>query len=682
MNRALAFAVVVLVGCTNTNNNNNDQGIGQLCIPNTQECVSDSLARVCPADGQGWLGVPCADGQICSNGTCILNMAMCKPGTGTCMAGTAMRCKDDGSGYTTTTCGTGTACVEGGLCKGTCVVNSSTCSDLNTVATCADGNSTTPTACTGGQLCVDTSIDSANPTAACMAAACYPFPGDCNSVCGNKLDSSANQTQYVSTCVATKTGYQWQANKCLAPKTCNPTTSMCTSGYGAACSSICNPGDVRCSGDGTGTQTCQSDGTWAAVTSCNLAAGDRCVFNANGSQAACGDAICAAGPGTCDTNGNFRPCVSGRLSSTSAPCTLGVCALTTRTYNGDTSGKFPGQCITTCQGGDRRCVVGSSNFETCVNGIWSVTVDSCGGEAGANNCFNTTTTTGRPDIVCGICQPGSHQCAGTDAGADRGLQLCDSTGQWGATVPCTLGFCQPSYNRLIRGLDATCTASCVPGSKVCAPAYYFYLPGTNFELQNAQYTCQSDGTLGPQTACPGGTGCRHDSGGNSLGCVQCVGSTTNEWGFVDTACSNLAGQPGAGSQAVVTCKSDNTWGSATATACASGVQCQMPTGNIAPMWSYNNVGTPTPRPTAYCHRCYTGSGQAECTESNMLSGYTTGCVANGRGAPVNCGNYVAGAPDVDDCCASFCYIDSQPAPAQCSNTNVPFSTGCGCGCGL
>jgi len=44
-----------------------------------------------------------------------------------------------------------------------------------------------------------------------MAAACTPFPGDCNSVCGNKLDSAANQAEYVSTCVASRTGYQWQA---------------------------------------------------------------------------------------------------------------------------------------------------------------------------------------------------------------------------------------------------------------------------------------------------------------------------------------------------------------------------------------------------------------------------------------------------------------------------------------
>jgi hypothetical protein len=189
---ALAGLAWTAGGCSssssdNTGGGNGDGGLGDDgnplnilieagfgCAPaGAKNCVNDTLARVCPADGTGWLPVLCSQGQKCKDGTCQIDpSASCDPGDGACTSPTAsLRCRDDGQGYTATTCPANTTCTGKGICRGACVLGDSYCStDYKSVITCADGNSYTAKACAGDQLCVDNTA--VTPSAGNRSAAC------------------------------------------------------------------------------------------------------------------------------------------------------------------------------------------------------------------------------------------------------------------------------------------------------------------------------------------------------------------------------------------------------------------------------------------------------------------------------------------------------------------------------
>ena len=82
---ALVFAAVGGCDTTNTIVQGTPDMAGAspapACTPNAKECVSSTLARVCPADGSGWLAVQCAFGETCSGGDCGLdvNTVPCSP---------------------------------------------------------------------------------------------------------------------------------------------------------------------------------------------------------------------------------------------------------------------------------------------------------------------------------------------------------------------------------------------------------------------------------------------------------------------------------------------------------------------------------------------------------------------------------------------------------------------------
>src|SRR5579859_1812624 len=138
------------------------------CTPNAKECVTSSLARVCPADGTQWLAVQCAPGQKCAAGDCVVDQSLCVPGEGACTdAKHGLRCMANGMGFAAVDCTTfaGTVCSGAGICQGACAVGSSVCADLTHVATCSDGaHQTVGAACDAGKLCVDTTTTADFPT--------------------------------------------------------------------------------------------------------------------------------------------------------------------------------------------------------------------------------------------------------------------------------------------------------------------------------------------------------------------------------------------------------------------------------------------------------------------------------------------------------------------------------------
>jgi hypothetical protein len=629
------------------------------CTPNAKECVNDNLARVCPADGSGWLAQPCHAGEKCAGGECKADpMAPCTSDQNTCMdAMTALRCNMTGNGFDVVTCPAKTTCSGAGVCQGACAVGSSFCLDTHTVSTCMDGVVYQTAACTDSSLCVKTG-DTPYVTAACKPSECTPGKSGCDLVCGNMVDSTADQTKFLSRCTSTPDGYRWSALACPAPTSCSPSGQSCTSGSGsqASCASECKPGQQRCAGNSTssGYQVCGADGKWpVATTLCNPDASVtpllQCmVTTTDSNKVVCADAVCAGGfQGTCDTGGQFHACgADGKIAANGAACASGSCASVGSPPV--PNAPQPGACLPVCKSGDERCV--GVQYQTCSSGVWGAS-QSCS----AGSCQPFTNGDGRPARVCGVCVPGTHRC--TDVNGMPGtayVQTCDSTGQWTTPAVCSVGACGTT------GTDFGCIAQCVPNKKFCSGVAKTGA-GMTIAGTASESLCPATGlTTGVvPTACTGEATCRKDEGGNPLGCTLCVG-TKNEFGLQDTRCSDAAGA-NPGTAAVQSCAADGmSWVTPPTTICPAMTTCKGASNNI-------------PIPTVlgpYCHTINLGAGPVPSTDSNIKAAGFSGCSALGGGpanAPMSCP--LANGGSVGDCCGpNWCRADSSatPTPALCS----------------
>jgi hypothetical protein len=648
---AVVAVLAAVAGCGDTINNTyvtSDGGSGSdangTCTPNTKECVTSKVARICAADGSGWVSQQCDVGEVCSGGDCTLdpNVA-CTPGVDIfCADAThALVCNDNGMGFKTVSCPSNTTC-GGGVCVGSCNVGESFCLDINTVITCMNGTSYTTTTCNrGSTACVTTGTTPVN-TAACMPAQCTPDPTGCDNVCGNKPLGNGNMdTGFLSFCQETSQGYKWAAIQCPSPTSCNPTGATCTGGSQAGCTSECTPGELRCTANGLGTQACGSNGKWGTSTNCTpTATGDLqvCVQPLSG-NAICGDPVCAAGAvGACASDG-FHPCVNGKVSATGSACAMGIC---TPDQNLGTFGKWTaGSCVAECQSGDKRCVngSGSSSFQTCgANGVWSASAMTCA--SGLCQDF-TDSTTGRPNTICGACPPGGRRCTdntGAPNAPGSDIETCDNTGAWGPHAACAIGTCKDLSSG--PSVDAACVADCVPNQPICLGAAKT-TTGAPHAGTAAVGTCSATGTLpGSSMPCTGNTSCRKGPSGvpvvstnTPAACVECVGPSIaggNENGLVDTTCPS--------GTSIATCQANNTFPAGTA--CPGGTSCTAEAGSIVP---------------ESCGPC---GPFANCTDSAIKSlGITQGCGAVG-GLPVSCGGF-------SDCCDTSCNPAQFPSPATC-----------------
>ena len=642
---ALVGGVLALNGCTpdgDTINNIGgdsgvptvgDSGIPQRCTPAAKECVTPSLARICPADGSDWAEVRCLAGEKCDAGECKADPnATCKLGQGSCLnPTTALRCRATLAGFEQIACPASTTCTGDGLCQGACVVGSSKCLPDGSVATCADGKTYTPTACAAGQLCVSTGT-APMETAACKAAECTPSanPG-CGAVCGNKTNTAADQTKFTSTCVETPAGYKWAATGCLAPTTCTPNSVGCPGGAQASCTSECVPGQMRCSANQLGSQTCGADGKWAAaITNCNANAGAGALLCMpkpdDPNKVVCGDPICDAGAvGTCQ-GVQIRACGNdGKLgAAANCPAGTGQCVAT----GGAIGGVTLGACQAQCQAGDERCS-STTGFQTCVNGLWS-TPQTCPAAAGTATCTNFTSTLGRPAKICNaVCAPGTQECRTVTTGNDS-IRTCSATGTWSADTACAVGVCQ---NNAGGGGSAACIAQCIPGSLMCMGGARA-VAGTEQTGTDSVGTCTAAGKLpAAPVACGAGLACRKGIGGNAIvvggnACLECVGSAVaggNEIGQVDTRCSNAGGTAG-GTDSTQLCGAANTWAGATTSCSAIGKTC-----------------------TALAGVCQNHPRRGGTLRNNtyFVSRGRGGCVGAGRGTVVQCGT-------TSDCCSAYC----------------------------
>jgi hypothetical protein len=547
---------------------NTDSGESQLtCEAKKKECVSDRVARICPADGAGWVTSQCRAGEKCSDGECKVDTgALCKPFDGACVdATTALQCKADGSGYTQLSCPANTKCV-GGECAGRCTVGHGTCLDNKTLSSCQDGQSNVTQRCADGEYCVALDGDHA----ACKPAECQPGQRSC----GDKANANADQTKFASECKQTPDGYKWVATQCLGYQTCNASESDCAS--------QCTPGDTMCSLGGI--ITCGADGKWgASATACanNSVAGtyEICVNNyTTAGKAACVDPVCGTEERSSCQGAQIRNCDSTGHLGAAAACQSGGCG--TQSSSPVQGSLYPvGTCPSAqCTPGESRCSGGGT--QACLaDGTWSA-VTQCPSVPNFQKCEDGQQIINgqvRGKAICNAeCMPGNQECtSGTQ------IRVCGEDGRWQTATACTVGTCGWDSNK-----GAACHAQCVPGAKVCNGI-------------SEEGTCGADGTIPTTTtACGTGTTCRTASDGTTLGCVQCIGSHGgNQGGAIDSKCATSGGadvnvytstNPGA---QIVQCQADNTWGAATACGLGLATCYQDGTSASGERYSYQSCGT-------------------------------------------------------------------------------------------
>lgn len=603
------------------------------CPAGTKECISDSLARVCPSDGSAWLSLSCRDDEKCVEGACVAQASTCSSIMDTCVGNTALKCKD-GRGFEPLPCPAGTQCIGAGKCTGACEVGASACSGTTTLTTCTDGLQQTSTACPVGTYCVSTGTAKAE----CKVGDCSP--GTCDA-CGNKVDPTADQTKFISQCKPTPLGYKWQAVGCTTGASCNPKGGgSCAGPYStnhAACTSACVPGATRCSATLNGIQTCNANGQWeAAVTACNPVPASYsfvCMTDlTKPNSVICGDPLCANGEGQCQENGQILRCGPDRkVGAVAEACATGTCTGTGQTFGG----RVAGNCLATCQAGDERCVTGGGiSYQQCNAGTWGAPQTCATG-----TCYGYTSTLGRPARLCNaVCNPGTHRCS--DAGGSAGtthVQTCDAAGQWGAAAACAFGTCQASNS------DFICLAQCIPGSTVCMGSAATGVG--QFAGTDSSGICTAEGRLPAPTACDGTKVCRKNYSGIPLGCLECVGTNHggNAVGQADSRCTDPSGAPG-GVAAFEYCQANDTWPAAPVQ-CPGATTCTLTTSSCGNCSLYNTT---------------TGTNQfGVCSESRArsISGNAYGCSIYGFGSPTSCGLAA-------DCCSSYC-SGSGPSSATC-----------------
>jgi len=582
----LGVVAALVAGCGGSGKSNGDGGVvvKTTCTANATSCLNDHVSLTCTSDGTALIGVPCADGQICTNGACATDPnAPCTAAQDTCQdATTALQCASTGKGFNVVTCPANTAC-QNGVCYGADAVGATYCNEgYGSTTTTTDGYTYTSTPCATGTLCVDvydaTNVDHAT----CLPADCTPPENNCGptAVCGSPNDATVSTVTSISECTQTALGWKWVTSTCQGGTTCSPYAYGCGSNHYAACTGNgCIPGQKTCF-DG-GIVTCGSDGQYdyTKVTSCasNTLPDGTCIDPGNGPV--CGDPACADisssnTGGVCDSAGKFHVCKPDfTVDATATACTSGAC-IASGNRRTDAAGNVEGACVKQCQDGDQRCVPFAyegevSAYQVCANGVWGA-AQNC---ANSVSCWDTLSNENRPAIYCGACLPGNTQCSGVQ------IQTCDNTGNWGTAADCTLGVCQTEYNGATNTYDGVCRAQCVPGQQYCT-GNDASDPTSGMYGSTAVQTCSATGILNASTDCPTGQLCRVGPSSNGrynyfpdgqvLGCVVCVG-TKNAFGLPDTRCTNATGDatsPIEYQGYTETCKADSSgWDATTITAC-------------------------------------------------------------------------------------------------------------------
>ncbi|MET0386830.1 MAG: hypothetical protein ABW321_12765 [Polyangiales bacterium] len=594
------------------------------CEPEEKACASSAVAKICDADGSGWIEQRCVEGQTCIQGECRPDPeSSCDTGDSCLDRNTAIRCKGPGQGYELIACDDETYC-ESGRCRGSVCAVGSSCIGSNQIRSCVAGESFEDTQCATNEICQEAGGD-----AECVALQCTAG----TTLCGDPRDERVDAQRYFTTCVNGLGSEvpRWVRGECSGAASCDP---MRAEG-GNPCTRECTPGAQRCASDplagvNDGIEECQDDATWGRIRSCNTGADSQllCAMAVDPDASQLPRAVCAApicqwvfgnplvgATGACEAELLLRCNPDGTLGDPE-PCADGLCTTLRSTVTAD--GRMPGACsrsTSECKAGEQICIDASGSvtprFRACVDGRWGPELMNCDDDA---PCHTVKDDQGLRRALCGAqCSPGARRC--TDNGE---LEECDARGQFAEGRLCTTGVCRETGNN-----DAACVLECVPGSRSCAGAITIapdgYHDGTAQEI-----VCGQDGRRGEPQACADGTLCRVTGAGIVLGCVECIGpaaSGGNAEGTSDSRCDPDS------TNALQDCSDDNTW--AEPRTCSGTKVCVDPT-----------LGT--------CGSCAGATGtMVTCSESALQANdESASCESLGYGEPSAWGG-------LSDCCADY-----------------------------
>jgi len=430
----------------------------EVCEPGATACADARTAKVCDADGSGWILTTCEDDEHCVDGECVFNDgSACTPRERQCVDGNSVQCNDDGDGWIVTECPDSAPCANG-VCQGSvCEPGSTKCADLpfafegwfgydfGALYTCnEDGDGWELSHCSAGEYCVydhitDAEVDDyvsqlglwyvggewpqmdlSDSRASCQEPGC-PMPHEyrnllslfawgnpdteiASSFCGSPDaptfpgDSANEYTQCEG--LPPFQNLEWVTYQC--PEDYEACAVESLEDYdNAYCSSECTPGTVICWDDDS-TSTCQEDGTWGSPEQCptegELEYELQCRQVSDflgGVTAACLDPVCAY---WLDSSG------TGDLPGVELPETFGACT--------------PDGQFRPCQNG----VLGEAS--SC-DGVCLTEVDLSSLEGYSN-------TADQDPGQCGVeCEDGQTRCVHAESTGSPLYQECVD-GRWSA----------------------------------------------------------------------------------------------------------------------------------------------------------------------------------------------------------------------------------------------------------
>jgi hypothetical protein len=622
------------------------------CTPGTKACASDKVAKICDADGSGWVELPCAVNEICQKDACAPDpKSSCDDDANSCIDNkTALRCIGGDKGFEVVKCEGDLYC-EAGRCRGTVCSLGSLCMRDEQLRECVDGKSYRDSQCGVNEVC-----QQVKDIGKCV-------PRQCNAgdlACGDPRDPSVDAKKNYSMCVVAAGGSgvpEWVRVECTGATTCDPTRKLCTQ--------TCTKGAQRCASDpvtgvNDGFQTCGDDAKWGPVQTCNAEnqSQKQCVLapNPNASvlpKAVCAEPVCwwsfsnpsALALGACEGD-QLRKCQPDGTLAEPTACEKGICRNVNEVITAD--GRTPALCdsMPQCEDGEEMCLYVGSNLATpryrsCVNGYWSTEIKTCENDGA---CLSAHDDKGKRKKVCGAeCSPASHRC-----NSDGEIETCDDGGHWGRGQQCELGTCRATGNN-----DASCVVECVPGRVSCTGATSLGPDGFH-EGRAQQRVCQNDGTWGNATTCGDGKICRVSGSGQGVGCVSCIGPNVpggNAQASVDSRCD-----PNDATK-IQDCGENNNWLSSRT--CSDGKACVAPVAQscgmcmgVSSMFQCTNANLQSEQVCAACDVLLAGGGTSTistCTQTAIAAtanATTTTCTGAGVGTPTAW----AGQPD---CCSSL-----------------------------
>ncbi len=419
-------------------------------------CVPDLGCVDCDSDAD------CGQSEFCSSHACLTDV--CQPGPPSCSdQDTVATCAANGSGLASTPCPDGSHC-QSGVCKPViCDPGDASCQG-NLAVLCDES---------GTAKIVAENCGSANKvcvSGTCVDPACTPGETKCD---GGQL----------ATCDLA--GVAWQTQDC-------PAGTVCDNG---ACSPVvCKPGTKACAGNVL--QQCASNGTAMLPVADCAASGELCVVDH------CTPPLCTPGETQCQA-GQLAQCDNGGMSFSTTACPGGtVCS--------------KGACVqVVCKPGSKSC---QGNH-----------LHQCDGLGTANPLLTDCATNGQvcSDGACQspICTPGETQCAGASQlvcpapGLAWVAQACPPGTACGSSKACEPMVCQPSATICAGetvlhcdalGLKQSTLQDCAATGKVCADGVCqspICKPGASECQGDVLATCVGKGLQWSKVSCPYGQTC-------------------------------------------------------------------------------------------------------------------------------------------------------------------------------